>query len=191
VERDPIFPRATCLKHSLREDSAWKPLANFIRQLPALADLVYARINEFAPCLLEVLHRHHPECRLHMSTLHFCSLNRQDTDPHEFALVTSPCLYRTSAHYTKWDSNGIEDYNEEAGLRIVSGLAPNLKDVCVSSSTAGNSIALVKSRMSSIRHPWAGFSLNTRKADIQPGSQRDSISTTISVRNFWKLGTIV
>lgn len=171
VERDPWYPRfqdKTPPEQSLREDCAWKPLANFIRQLPALADLVYACTNQFTPCLLEVLHLHHPECRLHMRTFHFCSLNQQDTDPHEFALATSLCLYRISVRYTGWDSDGIEDYNEEAVLRTASGLAPNLKDVRMSSVPAGNSPALIQALTSGIRHPWQGFSLDRRKADILP-----------------------
>jgi hypothetical protein len=171
IERDPWYPRfqdKTPPEQSLREDGAWKPLANFIHQLPALSDLVYACTNQFTPCLLAELHQHHPECRLYISTFHFCSLNQQDTDPHEFALATSPCLYSISARYTGWDSDGIEDYNEEAVLRTASGLAPNLKHVRISSVSAGNSPMLIQAWTSGIRHPWQGFSLDTRKADVQP-----------------------
>jgi hypothetical protein len=153
---------------TIQDDDAWKPLANFIRQLPTLADLVYACTNQFSPCLLEVLHRHYPECRLHMRTFNFRSLHQQDTDPYEFALATSPCLYSISVHYMRLDSDGNGAYNEEATLRTVSGLAPNLKDVRMFRVRAASSHALKNAIASGIRQPWQGFSLDTCKTDLRP-----------------------
>jgi len=67
---------------TLEEDGAWRPLASFIRQLSALADLVYACSNQFSLCLLEVLHQDRSDCRLYIRIFNFHSLNQHDTDPH-------------------------------------------------------------------------------------------------------------
>ncbi|KAJ4420157.1 hypothetical protein N0V82_004499 [Gnomoniopsis sp. IMI 355080] len=45
------------------------------------------------------------------------------------AIATSPCLHSVSVQCVSWDSAGEFDYNYEAMLEIVAGLAPNLKEV--------------------------------------------------------------
>jgi hypothetical protein len=114
------------------------------------------------------LHRHHLECRLHIRTFNLRSLTQQDTDPHEFALATSPYLYSISVYYIGLDSDRNGEYNEEAALQIVSGLAPNLKDVHMFCVPTGWSLELKDAVDSGIRQPWQGFSLDTYKTDIRP-----------------------
>jgi hypothetical protein len=111
------------------EDKTWRLLADFIRELPALADLVYNCSSQFLPCLLGVLDQELSECRLHMKTFYFRSLHQQDTNPHEFSLASSPCLYSILSRYSRFYGGDKKDFNREAILRTVSGLAPNLKEV--------------------------------------------------------------
>lgn len=47
---------------------AWLPLAEYLPRLPGLTDLMYTCPNQMSLCLLDALHRHHPNCRLHVST---------------------------------------------------------------------------------------------------------------------------
>ncbi len=153
------------------EDEAWKPLANLVRQLPALSDLIYACPSQFSPCLLQALHQHRPNCRLHIHTFSFRSLNQPDLDAHELALAKSPCLYSVQVRYDSYDSDGIEDYNGEAVLRVVAGLAPNLKEARVFRGAAGWSLALMRA-LETPRKPWQGFALNEQKQISTSGSLR-------------------
>ncbi|KAI1096086.1 hypothetical protein F5B19DRAFT_218735 [Rostrohypoxylon terebratum] len=109
----------------------WLPLAELIRQLPSLADLIYQCYpSQFPPCLLEALHQHRPKCRLHIDNFHLRSLdaNPPIADPHEFMIVTSPCLHSINTIADK-KSNSAPAHHVGAVLRMVSGLAPNLKEV--------------------------------------------------------------
>lgn len=111
------------------EDAAWTPFVRLVKALPHLTKLVYDCRNQFPPTLLDALHRYHPQCRLHHLTFRLRSLLQQDLDPHEMALATSPCLYRVKVHCAWRDSNTQDDFNEEAMLELVAGLAPNLKEL--------------------------------------------------------------
>lgn len=153
------------------EDEAWTPLANLVRQLPALSDLIYACSSQFSPCLLQALHQHRPNCRLHVQTCSFRSLDQPDPDAHELALATSPCLYSVLVRYDSYNSDGIENYHEEAVMRIAAGLAPNLKEARVFRAAAGWSLALMRA-FETPRKPWQGFALNKQKHISTPGSLR-------------------
>ena len=157
--------------HNVEEDEAWTPLVDLIRQLPALSDLFYACPGQFSPCLLQALHQHRPNCRLHISRFSFRSLNRPDLDAHELALATSPCLYSVLVRYDWYDSDGIEDYNEEAVMHIATGLAPNLKEVRTFRAAAGWSLARMRA-LETPRKPWQGFALNKQKQIFTRGSLR-------------------
>lgn len=111
------------------EDAAWAPFVRLVKALPHLTNLVYDCHNQFPPTLLNALHKYHPQCRLHHLTFRMRSLLQQDPDPHEMALATSPCLYRVKVHCAWRDSNAQDDFNEEAVLELVAGLAPNLKEL--------------------------------------------------------------
>lgn len=76
-------------------DYLWQPLARLMERLPGLVDVVYACRSQIPPCLLQALHTHLPACRLHHYTFYLRSLNVKGKapDPHELALVTSPCLH--------------------------------------------------------------------------------------------------
>ncbi|KAL1852475.1 hypothetical protein Daus18300_012156 [Diaporthe australafricana] len=111
------------------EDAAWAPFIRLVKALPRLTKLVYDCRNQFPPTLLAALHIYHPRCRLHHLTFRLRSLLQQDPDPHEMALATSPCLHRVKLHCAWRNSNAQDDFNEEAMLELVAGLAPNLKEL--------------------------------------------------------------
>jgi len=103
---------------SIEQGDAWKPLAEFIRQLPALMEVHFMYLGQFPPCLLAVLHERHANCRLYISAFSFTKFDRN-----EFELASSPCLHAIRV------SSSIASYESEALFRTVSGLAPNLKEV--------------------------------------------------------------
>ena len=135
---------------------SWSPLVSLISSLQRLTDLIYACENQVPPCLLQALHRHHPACRLSIRTFRFRSLRESITDPNELALVTSPCLHSLSVRYVWRDSQGNDDYNEEAVLRTVA-LAPNLKQLNMLACRPASS-AQLSSTFSVAKKPWKGFS---------------------------------
>lgn len=134
---------------------AWSPVVSLISSLSHLMDLIYECKNQFPPCLLQALHRHHPACRLDIRTFRFRSLRKPNTDPNELALVTSPCLHSLSVRYITRDEDGNDDYNEEAVMRAVAS-TPNLKHVNMLGCSAADSPGLYFSE-DIARVPWKGF----------------------------------
>lgn len=134
---------------------SWEPLTSLISQLKHLTELNYVCVNQFPPCLLEALHKHHPACRLNLNSFRFRSLREPKTDPYEMELISSPCLHSISVRHVTRDSNGHEDYNEDAIFQAVA-IAPNLKHVkllrCIPERTAElHEVAHIP------RQPWKGF----------------------------------
>ncbi|KAI1209109.1 uncharacterized protein F4807DRAFT_110383 [Annulohypoxylon truncatum] len=111
-------------------DDRWLPLVGLIQQLPALTDLIYQCPGQFPPCLLQALHQHRPECRLHIDNFRLRSIlpDPPIADPHEFLIATSPCLYSISMA-VDYTYNSLPSHHVGAVLRLVTGLAPNLKEV--------------------------------------------------------------
>jgi hypothetical protein len=101
-----FFLRNTHKPVSLEEDAQWKPLADALEKMSGLQDFIF-RVNEqLPPCLLQVLQRSLPNCRLHMPSFQFRSVQNSITDPHEIAIVSAPqlrtlgVLYESSEYYT-------------------------------------------------------------------------------------------
>ncbi|KXX83291.1 hypothetical protein MMYC01_200299 [Madurella mycetomatis] len=144
------------IKVSPEEDMAWAPVVNLVKTLPHLTELVYECRNQFPPSLLDALHKHHPHCKLHHRTFRLRSLRCGAPDPHEMAIATSPCLHSVKVRYAWRDSDGQDDYNEEAMQELVAGLAPNLKEVHmirIAPSPTARSIR----RLPFPRAPWPGL----------------------------------
>lgn len=113
-------------------NDAWKPLADLIKQLSSLTDLLYSCASQFPPCLLETLHASLPQCRLHLNTFKLRSFSAPQIDPYELMLLTSPCLYSIRAAYDEMGGFGsfdVPDHHEEAIMCLAAGLAPNIKEV--------------------------------------------------------------
>jgi hypothetical protein len=115
------------------EDIAWKSLASAIKTMPCLAKLEYNCSNQFPPSLLEALHDHisYPQCKLYHNTFRLRTLLWDTPYPYEMALATSLCLYSVKVKCCHRDSEGDMDFNQEAIMELVTGLAPNLKEVVV------------------------------------------------------------
>lgn len=117
-----------------RVDEDWHPLADLIKRLPRLTDLIYHCPRLIPPCLLQALHEHQPRCRLHIDDfrLHNSATQPPFVDPHEFMVVTSPCLYSITLQlrrYSPSDHDPPEVDIISTTQRILSRLAPNLKEV--------------------------------------------------------------
>lgn len=104
------------------ESRSWKPIASFVSKLDRLSDLIYACYDRFPHCLLQVLHKHQPYCRLCLSNYRFLGLRDSIMDPHTLALIHSPCLHSLGVKATRNDTDG----SRAAALRTVT-VAPNLK----------------------------------------------------------------
>ncbi|EGX97268.1 hypothetical protein CCM_01928 [Cordyceps militaris CM01] len=116
------------------DEKPWQPLIEFCKELPGLEDLVFASASPFPRCLLSHLHSDHPECRLHihkfgLRSLIHSELHTQPIHPDDIALATSPCLYSIVSATAQYRNRQTVDYNKEAIMEMVNGLAPRLKNV--------------------------------------------------------------
>lgn len=119
------------IEKSSEEDMAWAPFVSLIKAIPHLTKLVYDCENQFPPSLLDALHDYHPQCKLYHLTFTLRTLLWGNPYPYEMALATSPCLYSVKLACSWRDSEGDDDFNQEAMMELVASLAPNLKEVVV------------------------------------------------------------
>ena len=107
------------LDTGLPRNELWLPLASLIKRFSGLSDLIFGG-SHFPIILLDILHQHHPHCRLHIRRFR----------PHNLRLNSSPCLY--SIQYA-WShridtQRTIQAADHELTMRVVAR-APNLKEV--------------------------------------------------------------
>lgn len=110
----------------------WEPLADLIKQLPSLTDLLYSCASQFPPCLLETLHTSLPQCRLHLNTFKLHSFSAPQIDSYKLKLLMSPCLYSVRASYNEiggFDSGDVLDHQGDVILCLAAGIALNIKEV--------------------------------------------------------------
>ncbi|KAF2684989.1 hypothetical protein K458DRAFT_366493 [Lentithecium fluviatile CBS 122367] len=119
------------IQKSSEDDLAWAPVVSLLRAIPHLKDLVYDCRSQIPPSLLSALREQHPQCRLHHLTFRFRTLLWGDPYPYEMELATFPSLYRVKLTCAWRDTDGDDDFNLEAMMELVAGLAPNLKEVIV------------------------------------------------------------
>ncbi|KAH7371040.1 hypothetical protein BKA66DRAFT_470470 [Pyrenochaeta sp. MPI-SDFR-AT-0127] len=154
-----------------RNNQSWRPLATFLSACPGFKHLVWASTDQVPRCVLDVLHNQLPNSRIHVNTFSLRSLYQNINDPHdidydEYALATSSCLSSIWAVSTRYDSNGLLDFNEEAVLQMVMDTAPHLRSVCMWRQRAGNSPYL----LAALRHPrphWPSFTSAKKKGGDQ------------------------
>ncbi|KAM3075668.1 hypothetical protein ACMFMG_007800 [Clarireedia jacksonii] len=113
-----VYDEPVIVKSS-EEDLAWLPV------------LIYDCQNQFPPTLLDALHDYHPQCKLYHLTFRFRTLLWGAPYSYEIALATSPCLYSVKVRCGLRDSEGDDDFNQEAIMELAAGLAPNLKEVVI------------------------------------------------------------
>lgn len=132
----------------------WKPLADFVRQIPSLSDLLYDCLHQLPPCLLRCLHQSQPQCRLYINQFKLHSMDAHGTYDHEYSLASSPCLYGLTILDLPSFPGGW--YEEQALECIVGGLAPNVKRLHI----IRDSSRYMERRPGPII-PWTGFSQKT------------------------------
>lgn len=125
VYEEPVIERNSA------EDTAWAPVASLLRRIPHLKDLIYDCESQFPPSLLGTLREQHPQCRLHHLTFRFRTLLWGVPYPYELELATYPALHRVKVGCSQRDTNGDDDFNLEAVMELVAGLAPNLKEIVI------------------------------------------------------------
>lgn len=98
--------------------------------MPDLEGMFFHLDVSFPKCLLDTLHEHRPRCRLRRTSFEFRRLVRSPDGESlmihedELAIATSPCL-----HIIRCDIRDRWNNTDPAILSMVSGLAPNLKEV--------------------------------------------------------------
>lgn len=138
----------------------WVPLSRFINQIPGLQDLVWALGSHMPRPVLSAVTT--TGCRLHMHHFSLESLiqfgdNPQPIDPDEYALATSSSLFSIVAQVTGTKGyKGELDYNEEALMQMVAGMAPNLAYLCMTTIQEGQSG--MPDEICRLKRPkWSGF----------------------------------
>ena len=160
-----------------QEAAAWGRLAEFISAFQGLAELVWESDNQFPPAVLDVIHKHYPQCRLSIETFRWRTLNDETPSPSEMALATSPCLHKITVRRVFMDSRVMTDYNEEAVVEMIRGMSPSLKDVTIVECLSASSAPLMRPwRQGLKRQPWKGF----------PG--REALSTRGSLEKLELIG---
>lgn len=137
------------IEASSDEDMAWAPLVELLEADLSLGDLVFDCRNQFPPSLLRILHARYPRCKLHHLKFKLLSLLEDPPNAYEMELATSPSLSTVKAICAHRDSDGTDDFNLEALMELVSGLAPNLREVVVLNLRPNGS-----ARSSRPRRPW-------------------------------------
>lgn len=141
----------------------WLLLADLIRQLPSLVDLVWAGSHTFPRPVLDAVHQAKRSCRLHLSgfrfrlpSLIYDRASPQSISPDDYALATSPSLHSVSIQTSWFIGNGHLDYTGEALQRMIAGLAPNLMHVWLTSRSFLHTVDLHQA-YSLGRPDWGGF----------------------------------
>ncbi|OGM41977.1 NCS1 allantoate transporter [Aspergillus bombycis] len=116
-----------------RRNHAWRPVAELIRNLPALTDLFFRCGGQFPACLLDALHDCAPRSRLHLQTFSLPGVDALMEDSQEHRLVFSPALHSIMLQYNE---NGVCGYDNSPCYRMKTiqrlvKSAPNLKEVQV------------------------------------------------------------
>lgn len=175
ADRHVVYDQPVIQRFS-EEDMAWTPVIEFVRALPHLKDLIYDCYSQFPPSLLDVLHAQHTQCRLHHLTFRFRTLLWGVPKPYEMELATSPSLHRVKVACGWRDTDGDDDFNQEALMDLVSGLAPNLKDV-----TVLRLLPMLSMRYVRARDDWKGL----------PGYSSKPVGslTSLSLKGYSDLST--
>jgi hypothetical protein len=140
----------------------WRPLAHFLTKCYALRHFIWVSTDQVPRCILDVLHSQLPHSFLHVDTFSLRSLYQwrdqlHDVDVDEYALATSPCLSSIYVAARRFDEEGRIDYNEEAALKMVLGLAPNLRSVYMCRQMADVSSIALRQALPFPRPPLRGF----------------------------------
>ncbi|KAM7190675.1 hypothetical protein V8F33_009339 [Rhypophila sp. PSN 637] len=124
-----VFQGSWFLHRSPVRDRDWEPLVNILGQFPGLRDLEFncsnpvICSNSLPLSLLRTLEKRRPIPRLHISEglRSVLAPRARSIDPHELAILSSPCLFRLCIQPGNF-------YQHEI-MKAVPTLAPNLKEM--------------------------------------------------------------
>lgn len=174
------------------DDRNWEPLMWLIGRMMHLTEMHYLLKNMFPKCLLEVIHKHHPNCQLNVWGTQMLQLREpglqgilsSDTvvpefrEPFEIDLLRSPCLHSISMFFSV-DIVAKTEVAVEDIFPLIT-MAPNLKHINIRENfhrshqiTEMNQglSEYLKSKISpqyvaapiSLRHQGSGFSFESIK----------------------------
>jgi hypothetical protein len=149
------FRFETLSEGTMADQSMWQPLARFLLKCRGLKELVWESWDQVPRCILDVLHDQLPRAHLHVNTFDLRSLHQHPGHPRninldEYMLATSPNLRIVNALVDYTDSDGSVNYNHEAILQMIAGLAPNLHEVTLGFAARPNWSV-------SLQPEWRGF----------------------------------
>ncbi|KAG2418918.1 hypothetical protein HFD88_002021 [Aspergillus terreus] len=109
---------------------SWGPLAEFIKKLRNLRELVFDAFEQFPGCLLESLHQSQPACKLYINNFQLKSSRTGRISGYERKLVTSPCLHGIRVMYDETDKHyPMSKSNARSIAKLLTKLSPNLEIV--------------------------------------------------------------
>lgn len=139
----------------------WAALGHFVRLFSGLQDLIWAAGKCVPPAVLSAVSER--KCRLHHHNFHLPSLvysrdSVQSVSPEDYTLCTSPELFSVVFEFCSFGDHGFLDYNGEAVMQMLFGLAPNLAHMLVVTKRALGDM-LPHQTWELGRPAWKGFYL--------------------------------
>ncbi|KAG4422294.1 hypothetical protein IFR04_004560 [Cadophora malorum] len=112
----------------------WATLGEFVNQFPGLQDFIWAAGGQIPPSVIAAVFER--KCRLHhhnfvLGSLVYDRNDVQPVSPKDYVLCTSPYLSSIVVRFGYFGGRGHIDYTQEAVMKVISGLAPNLVHLCV------------------------------------------------------------
>ena len=100
------------------EARAWAPLTTFLRDLPALAILVYECSPQFPRSLFASLQKYLPHCQLFLKLFYLANPNSEVLEPYEEELLTSTQLHGIEAPWADCHHEPKSAYNGAVALAL-------------------------------------------------------------------------
>lgn len=128
------------LEPGFYKEKDWRPLISLIANITHLTEFHYILANMFPKCLLQVIHDHHPTCRLSIWGWQRLGLPEpglegvmksgmpEFDDPFEMDLLKSPCLHAISLYHNSGRLRHSSEWISECIFPLIT-MAPNLKYV--------------------------------------------------------------
>ncbi|KAL1895928.1 hypothetical protein Sste5346_005027 [Sporothrix stenoceras] len=199
------------VKVTFHSDKAWLPLADLVRQLSGLRDLVWDATSYLPPSILAAIHEmpslcaesaRNGGCRIHMHQFALHSLSQQRShstqspiSPDEYALVTSANLYAVVATV---QSRMILDRISFTGHALVQemlgrGRSPNLRHVWFNQVSVNTFVGLGQGEEDPDPE-WQGFfpgQDSNEGKDKEKGKEKEAKRAPHSPRNRTPLTSLV
>lgn len=113
------------------ENEAFEPTAAVLDTLPSVSDVSWRYHNIVPQCILEVASSIRPPLSLHVRDLKLLHPDRNEISSQALAVLQSPSLCSVTLRYVTLRMNSVpmNAAVKRTALRLIAGLAPNLKQL--------------------------------------------------------------